>query len=195
MRKDVALGIKVTGIWFIVSGAAGVFSLLDMRAFYLNNTGAFPFPYSHIRLFTDSLLPVLSLVGGIYLLKLKEWGRRFILAVCLLNLILVAVSFVPFSGRNVFVSLKEYTEKNYEEQKQEVMQRYKDEYRQEALQKLEQSRRVSVSSLPGILVFLLSISILWNSWVIFYLVKGYGRSFFPGPPQCGTEEEGKDGAD
>ena len=193
MRKEIALGIKVIGIWFIISGVTGVFSLLDMRAFYLNNTGAFPFPYSHIRLFTDSLLPVLSLVGGIYLLKLKEWGRRFILAVCFLNLILVAVSFVPFSGRNVFVSLKEYTEKNYEAQKQEVLRRYKAEYLQQALQKLEQSHRVTVSSLPGILVFLLSLSILWNSWVIFYLMRGPGRPFFPGP-QRGTEEEEKETA-
>lgn len=192
MRKEAALGIKVIGIWFVVSGALGVLSLLDMRSFYLNNTGAFPFPYSHIRLVTDSLIPVFSLVGGIYLLKLKEWGRRFILAVCMLNLILVAVSFVPFSGRNIFVSLKEYTEKNYEAQKQEVVQRYKDEYQQEALQKLEQSHQITVSSLPGILVFLISLSILWNSWVIFYLVKGNGRLSFPCRQSETGEEEGKD---
>jgi len=178
MRKNVFLGIKVIGVWFIISGVLGVLSLLDLRSFYMNNIGAFPFPYSHIRLFTDSLIPVFSLVGGIYLLKQKEWGRKFILAVCLLSLALIAVSFIPFSGRNIFVSLKEYTEKNYEEQRQEVTRRYKDEYQQETLQKLEQSHQLTVSSLPGLLVLLMSISISWNSWVIFYLAKGRGRAFF-----------------
>jgi len=187
MRKNVFLGIKVIGTWFIISGALGVLSLLDLRSFYMNNIGAFPFPYSHIRLFTDSLIPVFSLVGGIYLLKQKDWGRKFILAVCLLSLALIAVSFIPFSGRNIFVSLKEYTEKNYEEQKQEVTRRYKDEYQKETLQKLEQSHQLTVSSLPGLLVLLMSISISWNSWVIFYLAKGRGRAFF-------SETEGEEAA-
>jgi len=189
MRKNVFLGIKLIGFWFIISGALGVLSLLDLRSFYVNNIGAFPFPYSYIRLFTDSLIPIFSLVGGIYLFKQKEWGRKFILAVCLLSLALVAVSFIPFSGRNVFVSLKEYTEKNYEAQRQEVVKRYKDEYQQETLQKLEQSHQLTISSLPGLLVALIAISISWNSWVIFYLTKGRGRAFFREPEDEEPEQK------
>ena len=57
MRKNVFLGIKLIGFWFVISGALGVLSLLDLRSFYVNNIGAFPFPvfvYKAVHRFFDT---------------------------------------------------------------------------------------------------------------------------------------------
>ena len=182
MEKKLTGALRLIGGWFIISGALGVLSLLDLRAFYQNNIKAFQFPYSYIRMATDAVIPLFALVGGFYLIKLKEWGRKFIIGVCALNLLLILVSFIPFSGRNMLASLKEYTEQSYEIQKQEVTKRYKPEFQQDALQKLEQSRQLTMSSLPVLLYVLLSISVSWHSWVIFYLNDGSRKMLFAQVP-------------
>ncbi|MCF7873658.1 MAG: hypothetical protein K9M00_02380 [Candidatus Omnitrophica bacterium] len=124
MKRDRSKGVTFWGWTFIIIGIFGLLLTILLFNKFINYQGEIP--KKQISYFWDFLAFSLSIVGGIYLLKLKNWARWMILILCFLGIVdTILTSPIVFNNSAV------------EQKQEELIKKYKPEHQQKVRKQME----------------------------------------------------------
>ena len=148
----------------------------------------------YLNYYWSKFSPLIGLIGGIFLLKLKQWARKLILLLSCLSLVMAVVGFKTYNKqRDTFDDMMSKSMQTvYEQQRQEIIEKYKPEHQEEALKQHSKTMEV-MQRAPGVfykIFYSMTICfMLWNVCVIFFFTRPKVKEQFreTGDGELGTE--------
>lgn len=160
MDKKRFTGVTIFAWIFIVIGMFGLLSFLNPKTYEqpLGMTGFFKY-------LLQFLVSGVTLICGIYLLKLKSWARKLTLIICAIN---IGFSLFTFSAVS---KIRDIQEDEFKKQEAAIKEKYKPEFQKEALERLEYTKQISRKFFPVFFAGALTFAVLWNLGVIYFFTR------------------------
>lgn len=137
MERKRSVGITFFGWWFIVSGILGLLGTKNSQEIIQ--------VYGISIFFINIILSGVSLVCGIFILKLNSLARKVAIITCL-----IAITMIPI---RIKLTTKAFNFNDYhEKRKQIVLEQVKPEYQKKQLETLEMKQRISKKTIPILLL-------------------------------------------
>ena len=125
-------------------------------------------------------VPALSLIAGIFILRLKEWARKLVIFVRTASVIITVITWIPAFKSLQSGEFKASIEKSIEARKERIKTVYKPEYQEKLLER--QDRNLTVADKAGSMFYLMFLwTIGWNAIIIYFFTRPQVKEQFASP--------------
>lgn len=176
MERKRSKGVIIFGVLFVVFCALGLLRYLKPE--YLQQAQADKQFILHL------LMNVFGLIAGIYILMLKEFGRKLEIGIRIAAILMILINFKPhLDGSRLSAETIEKTKRMIFEnpelkKKYEV---YTPEHRERLLKQQKEFFEKSAKSLPIVMMFFAILMLFWNSFIIFFFTRPKVKAQFSPP--------------
>ncbi|MBN1913558.1 MAG: hypothetical protein JW788_04070 [Candidatus Omnitrophica bacterium] len=162
------LGVTIFGCLAIFAGARGIMGMFGPKC-PLPSAGACNFgAFSYIAAIVMSLC---ALAGGFYLLKMKPWARKLIIALAAINIVITVAQYRPKEAKALY-------DRQFTMQEEMIVEQYKPEYQQESLAKLRKAKSASDKIFPFAMFLAIFFTVGFNALVIYYFNRPKTKEAF-----------------
>lgn len=169
-------GVMIFGILFIlgaVIGVAALFNLKQQMLIYSQFTkGILP----QVMIALNVIKILATLIAGIFLLKLKNWARKLVVALCLVSIVFVSVGFVSFLVKRA--DFDSYIQQGFAMQQDELIKSTGIEDPVKAQAQLDQIKAILSKVIPIFVMVVIFLAYLWNVIILYFFTRPQVRAQF-----------------
>ncbi len=170
MEKKRSIGVFIFGLFFIIFGLIGLFSVSNNSQQYIHECGIIYFIIGAVSVGA-------SFVCGIFILKLNPVARKVAIIICLVDISLGISLYASLINSPVLNRPISKHTKDYEKSRQNIILQFKPEYQQKALERLEKSEEFGRKAAP----ITFKVLLLLFFWIPFFACNLIPIYFFTRP--------------
>lgn len=175
-KKKRSVGVTIMGVMLIVWASFEILGLLNFKEYVANclrfETGLM----GYIKIVYGVIGTIAGLIAGIYILKLRNWARKLIIALGIIAICFTAWEiYRDSSNQRSIKDLRIFLEEKMDEEMDAIVQKsvekLKPEYQEEHIQKQKTMINTIVEFIPIFYYVALAVIFLWNLLIIFFFTR------------------------